>query len=50
MTELEREALRLKLEFEWLKTRDDYAAAGKPFGDGRGLEVWVEYGQLTTVN
>lgn len=50
MTELEREALRLKLEFEWLKIRDDYAVAGKPFGEGRGLEIWVEFGQLTTTN
>lgn len=50
MTQLQREALRLKIELEWLKIRGDYEAAGKPFGDGKGLDVWVEYGQLTTVN
>lgn len=43
------EALRHRLRLEWLKVEADYAAAGKPFGD-RGLEIWVEYGQLTTVN
>mgnify|MGYP000335404230 CR=1 FL=1 len=46
----ERETLRLLLELEWEKARDDYLAAGKPFGDGRGLDLWIEYGQLTTVN
>lgn len=50
MTDRERAVLRLWLELEWEKTREDYRAAGKPFGEGRGLDIWVEYGQLTTVN
>jgi len=37
------------LQIEWEKTREDYHAAGTPFGP-EGLEIWVEYGQLTTVN
>ena len=50
MTDLERTALRLLLEIEWKKVRADYRAAGQPFGKGRGLDIWVEYEQLTTVN
>lgn len=50
MTHLERRFLRRFLEIEWEKTRADYYAAGAPFGPGRGLEIWVEYGQLTTLN
>ena len=42
--------LYLRLELAWLETKADYAAAGKPFGNGRGLDVWIKYGQLTTVN
>jgi hypothetical protein len=30
--------------------RADYRAAGKPFGEERGLDIWVEYEQLTTVD
>lgn len=50
MTSFQRAALRLKLELEWQRVKEDYAAAGKPFGEGRGLDIWVEYMQLTTVN
>lgn len=50
MTDLQRSALRLRLEPEWLTVKEDYELAGTPFGPGRGLEIWVEYGQLTTVN
>lgn len=50
MTGLERIILRHILEIEWEKTRADYHAAGAPFGPGRGLNIWVEYGHLTTVN
>jgi len=47
---LQREALRLTVELWWLEVREDYAAAGRPFGEDRGLDIWVEFGQLTTVN
>jgi len=50
ISDLQRTALRLRLEIEWLKAKEAYEAAGTPFEEGRGLEVWVEYGQLTTVN
>lgn len=50
VTDLQRTALRLTLELEWLKVKEDYEAAGAPFGPGRGLDIWVEYEQLTTVN
>jgi hypothetical protein len=30
--------------------RADYAAAGKSFDEEKGLDVWIEYGQLATVN
>ena len=50
MSDPERRALRLLLKREWEKTKEDYRAAGKPFGEGRGLDLWVKYGQLTTVN
>ena len=50
MSDPERRSLRLLLKREWEKTKEDYRAAGKPFGEGRGLDLWVEYGQLTTVN
>lgn len=50
MTDAERRLLRRYLEAEWEKTRFAYRAAGEPFGPGRGLEIWISYGQLTTVN
>jgi hypothetical protein len=37
-------------EAEWEKTKAAYREAGAPFGWGRGLDIWVEHGQLTTVN
>jgi hypothetical protein len=49
MTDRQPMALRLLLELEWEETREDYEMAGKPFGE-EGLDLWVEYGQLTTVN
>ncbi len=50
MTDAERSILRRFLESEWEKTRAEYRAAGAPFGSGRGLEIWIQSGQLTTVN
>lgn len=50
MDTIDRLLIKLRLELEWQDAREDYRTAGKPFGDGRGLEVWVEYGQWTTVN
>lgn len=50
MTNLKRTVLRLTLELEWQKAKRGYEAAGKPFGDGRGIDLWVEYRQWTTVN
>jgi len=43
------ELISLLLHIEWEKTREDYRAAGSPFGP-EGLEIWAEYRQLTTVN
>jgi hypothetical protein len=35
----------------WKEARQDYHAAGAPFGpSGRALDVWILYGQRTTVN
>ncbi len=50
MTNLERKRLRRFLQAEWEKTKAAYREAGAPFGWGRGLDIWVEHGQLTTVN
>lgn len=50
MTDHKRTLLRLTLELKWRKAKQDYVAAGAPFGDGRGVDLWVEYGQQTTVN
>ena len=50
MSDSERTALRILIDLEWAEARDDYAAAGQPFGDGRGLDVWIEFDQQTTVN
>lgn len=41
--------LRYILRIEWERSKADYHAAGAPFGHD-GLDIWVEYGQLTTVN
>jgi hypothetical protein len=49
MTNNERKILRLKFEIEWLRAKGDYVAAGKPFG-AEGIDIWIEHGQLTTVN
>lgn len=45
-----RKRLRQRLWLAWRKARLDYVAAGQPFGPDRGLEVWIEYEQQTTVN
>lgn len=50
MTGAERTAYRVFLDLEWRKAQKAYRRAGKPFGEGRGLEVWGRYGTLTTVN
>lgn len=51
---MDRSIRRYLLRFlarEWEKTREDYRAAGAPFGPGeQALEIWAEYGQLTTAN
>ncbi len=50
MTDPERKLLRRFLQAEWEKTKAAYREAGAPFGWGRGLDIWVEHGQLTTMN
>lgn len=50
MTDAKRTALRHTLEAKWRTARAHYVAAGEPFGPGRGLDVWIEYGQCTTTN
>jgi hypothetical protein len=45
-----REAYRVLLDLEWEKLQADYEEAGRPFGEGRGLDLWVHYGTNTTVN
>ncbi len=50
MTNSERTALRILIDLEWTEMRKDYCNAGQPFGDGRGLEIWIEFDQQTTVN
>jgi len=50
MSNAERTALRVLLDLEWAAARQDYRDAGMPFGRGRGLEIWIEYKQGTTVN
>lgn len=50
MTDLERLLLRHFLETHWEDVRAAYRAAGTPFGPGRGVEIWAEYEQRTTVN
>ncbi len=50
MTNLERKRLRRFLQAEWEKTKAAYREAGAPFRWRRGLDIWVEHGQLTTVN
>jgi hypothetical protein len=50
MTESERTALRVLLDLEWAEARTAYDDAGEPFGKGRGLEIWIEFDQQTTVN
>jgi hypothetical protein len=50
MTDSERTALRVLIDLEWADTRRDYRDAGQPFGEGRGLDIWVEFDQKTTAN
>ena len=50
MSNSERIALRVLLDLEWAATRREYKKAGQPFGPQRGLEIWIEFGQETTVN
>lgn len=46
-----RHALRRLLDRCWEEAKNDYRAAGAPFGPtDRGLELWIEYEQRTTVN
>lgn len=49
MTNIEPVVLRLSIEAAWEDAQAAYQAAGAPFGPDLGLEVWEEYGQLTTV-
>ena len=50
MTDSERTALRVLIDLKWAETRDQYQDAGQPFGQGRGLEIWIEFDQQTTIN
>ena len=50
MTDAERRILRRFLDRQWERTRAEYRAAGAPFVAGRGLEIWIQFGQLTTAN
>ena len=50
MTDSERTALRVLIDLEWAEARSEYEDAGQPFGQGRGLEIWIEFDQETTVN
>ncbi|HKL89266.1 MAG TPA: hypothetical protein VJ884_09690 [Salinibacter sp.] len=50
MSNSERTALRVLIDLEWAEARNDYVTAGRPFGDGRGLDIWIEFDQQTTVN
>ena len=50
MTDSERTALRVLIDLEWTEARAAYREAGHPFGKGRGLDVWIEFDQQTTVN
>jgi len=50
MSDAERTALRVFLDLEWRTQRRGYRRAGHPFGTDRGLTLWIEFGQETTVN
>ena len=50
MTDHRRAAIQLLIQADWMEPEADYAAAGKPFGEGRGLDLWLEFGLTTTVN
>ncbi len=50
MTDSERTALRVLIDLEWTEACRAYREAGQPFGSGRGLEIWIEFDQQTTVN
>lgn len=48
---INRRDLRRLLDRCWREAWHDYHAAGAPFGlTERGLELWIEYEQRTTVN
>jgi len=51
MSDSERTALRVLIDLEWAEAQSGYADAGQPFGNnGRGLDIWIEFDQKTTVN
>jgi hypothetical protein len=50
MTESERTALRVLIDLEWTDRLNAYRDVGRPFGAGRGLDLWIEFDQHTTVN
>ena len=50
MSNSERTALRVLLDLEWEARQRAYADAGTPFGSGRGIDLWIEFDQKTTVN
>lgn len=50
MSDAERTAVRVLLELEWMAVRQKYLEAGQPFGPERGLHLWNEFGQATTIN
>lgn len=50
MTEYQRAVLQLLIETEWMDAKANYAGAGRPSGERRGMDIWIEFGQLTTVD
>ena len=48
---IDREHFLHFLQSCWREARQDYRAAGAPFGSSRrGLQLWVKYEQRTTCN
>jgi hypothetical protein len=50
MTDSERTARKVLLDLELQLARKRYRRAGRPFGRGQGLSVWIVFDTCTTVN
>lgn len=50
MSDGERTALRVLLDLQWSACKKKYVEAGRPFGKGRGMDIWIQFDQRTTVN